>query len=471
MRDLDKFRRKHAIYTPAISPAFCKPLSLEQNVDLSDDMNWLNKDAPWHYQWSLYSAGHAFMDIATSNEREAFVQKRNRDDSFVIGDSGGFQIATGKLNFDWENFDTVHDPKNKKITRIQLLRWLEHTSDCATTLDFPTWIFAKNSGRGGNEHLKSMKHCLEGTVENLKFFEKNRNPESGCRFLNVLQGVYQEDADEWYNAVKNFEFEGWALAGPARLELAKGLPRLLKLRDDKLFEGNRDWLHILGVSKISGGLALTVLQKVMRRHVNEKLQLSYDSASPFLMAAFGSSYYNYEVNKKELTMKATKTPKAKDLVGYDGRWPWFSPVGNKYKIDDFVDAEAKHTWTLRGYLFQMYNNTYQICKALQEAQNILLLPGGELNQYIPENILKLEEVLEKIFTSETPHDIINANQELLNNAISKSQGNEFHSGFFVKEDTGLLPSDQAQAEEIVENSGGSSDAAFNAIDELFEQGN
>lgn len=469
MKNLDKFRRQHAIYTPAISPAFCKPLSLDKNSDLCDDMNWLNRDAPWHYQWSLYSAGHAFMDIETSNEREAFVQERNRDDSFVIGDSGGFQIATGKLNFDWDNFETQIDPNNKKITRIQLLRWLEHTSDCATTLDFPTWIFAKNSGRGKNDHLKSIKHCLDGTIENLKFFEKNRDPDSGCRFLNVLQGVQQEDSDEWYESVKNFDFEGWALAGPTRLELAKGLPRLLKIRDDKLFEGNRDWLHVLGVSKLSAGLALTTLQKVMRKHVNNKLQISYDSASPFLMAAFGSSYYSYEVNKKELTMKATKTPKAKEMVDYSGEWPWQNPISHKYSINDFVDEQAKHTWTLRGYLFQMYSNTYQICNALQEAQDILLFPGTELNSFIPENILELEEILEKIFTSETPHDIIHEKQDLLNNAISKAQGRELPSSLFVKQSSNLLPDDLNQVEDLIDSSGGSSDDVFNYMDELFER--
>lgn len=467
MKDFDKFRREHAIYTPAISPAFCKPMSLEKNADLAADMNWLNKDSPWHYPWSLYSAGHAFMDIATSDEREAFVQKRDKDNSFIIGDSGGFQIATNKLNFDWDNFDTVHNPNNKKVTRIQILRWLEHTSDCATTLDFPTWIFAKNSGRGANPNLTSMKQCLDGTVENLKFFEKHRNLESGCRFLNVLQGVEQEDTDEWYQAVKNFEFEGWALAGTTRLELAKGLPRLLKIRDDGLFEGHRDWLHVLGVSKLSAGLALTALQKAMRKHVNPKLQISYDSASPFLMAAFGSSYISYTMNNKKLSMRAIKTPKAKELIGYTGKWPWYSPISDKYTIDQFVDPEAKHTWTLRGYLFQMYNNTYQICNALLEAQNTYLLPGGDLKSFIMEDTLKLEYVLEEVFTSETPYDVINAHQGLLNNAISKSLGDELGK-LFKKQVSEFAPDDQNQVDDIIERSGGSTEVVDSMMLEFFE---
>ncbi len=471
MRDLDKFRREHAIYTPAISPAFCKPLSLEKNADLAADMNWLNEDSPWHYPWSLYSAGHAFMDIPTSDERESYVQKRNRDDSFIIGDSGGFQIATNKMNFDWDNFESVHDPDNKKITRIQLLRWLEHTSDCATTLDFPTWIHAPNSGRGddANPYIDSMDKCLAGTIENLKFFEKHRDPESGCRFLNVLQGVEQEDTDEWYQAVKNFNFEGWAIAGTTRLELAKGLPRLLKIRDDHLFEGERDWVHVLGVSKLSAGLALTALQKAMRKHINPKIQFSYDSASPFLMAAFGSSYYNYIMSDKKLSMQAAKTPKSKDLIGYEGQWPWNSPINDKYTIGEFVDPEAKHTWTLRGYLFQMYNNTYQICNALQEAQHTYLLPGGDLESFVMKDTLELEQVLEEVFTSETPHDVIHKHQTLLNNAISKSLGDTFPGpnteigSHFAVQVSNLEPSDQNKVDDAVEKDGGSSDTADSMI--------
>ena len=68
----------------------------------------------------------------------------------------------------------------------------------------------------------------------------------------------------------------------------------------------------------------------------------------------------------------------------------------------------------------MYNNTYQICNALEEAQHTYLLPGGDLESFVMEDTLKLEYVLEQVFTSETPHDVINAHQELLNNAISKS---------------------------------------------------
>ena len=80
-----------------------------------------------------------------------------------------------------------------------------------------------------------------------------------------------------------------------------------------------------------------------------------------------------------------------------------------------------------------------------------------------EDTLKLEDVLEEIFTSETPHDVIYANQELLNNAISKSLGDELKEDWFKRQQSDLRPNDQHLVADVVERDGGSSDAAANVL--------
>jgi hypothetical protein len=106
-------------------------------------LNWFNyqssnqKDWLFFYPYSLYSAGHAKLNIAESNVKEAMVQKRDRSKAIVIGDSGGFQVATGVLKINWEDPNSLIGDNNSGMCE-QILRWLEYTSDYAMILDFPT---------------------------------------------------------------------------------------------------------------------------------------------------------------------------------------------------------------------------------------------------------------------------------------------------------------------------------------------
>ena len=45
----------------------------------------------------------------------------------------------------------------------------------------------------------------------ITFSQKNRLGQT--KFLNVLQGDDWETAQIWYDQVKDFEFEGWAVGG------------------------------------------------------------------------------------------------------------------------------------------------------------------------------------------------------------------------------------------------------------------
>ena len=78
------------------------------------------------------------------------------------------------------------------------------------TLDVPTWAADDlNSPKTG---LTSFKDTLYGrNYTTNKFFQKNRLGQT--KLLNVLQGDDWETAQTWYDAVKDFEFEGWAMGG------------------------------------------------------------------------------------------------------------------------------------------------------------------------------------------------------------------------------------------------------------------
>ena len=63
-----------------------------------------DKDTYFHYPYGLYSAGHAHLDIDKSHADEPMIQERDRNTvKVILGDSGGFQIATGVMKLDWTN--------------------------------------------------------------------------------------------------------------------------------------------------------------------------------------------------------------------------------------------------------------------------------------------------------------------------------------------------------------------------------
>ena len=66
-----------------------------------EGMNFLNeKDAYYSYKWGLYSAGHAQLNLDKANASDAMIQERERDKTFMLCDSGGFQNIKGVIQCD-----------------------------------------------------------------------------------------------------------------------------------------------------------------------------------------------------------------------------------------------------------------------------------------------------------------------------------------------------------------------------------
>ena len=68
---------------------------------------------------------------------------------------------------------------------------------------------------------------------------------------------------DWYDAVKDFEFEGWAMGGINMCDMEVMLKRLIIMRDEKKLDG-KDWMHVLGTSQMDWGCYLTGVQRQVR---------------------------------------------------------------------------------------------------------------------------------------------------------------------------------------------------------------
>ena len=133
--DLTPLQKDYAVYLPAISSFYSTYVAKQRLSDFVpkdripkgfdrgiEGMNFLNADQGYFtYKYALYSAGHAQLDLEKSMTQESMIQDRDRPNTMILGDSGGYQIGKGVLKFDWLNFEGVEATK----TRQKLLEWLD----------------------------------------------------------------------------------------------------------------------------------------------------------------------------------------------------------------------------------------------------------------------------------------------------------------------------------------------------------
>ena len=211
MTDLGKRQSDYAVYLPAISSFYTK--QLQKTLANPNDwrtpagfelgnagLDFLKKDQSYyHYPYGLYSAGHAHLDPARSDNEEPMVQLRDRSYTTILGDSGGFQVASGVLKLDWSNAKDPNDPSRLELCE-KILRWLEHTADWAMTLDIPG--FAAVPPYNKKTGLTKIQDTIDISMLNLDYFVRNRVP-GKTKFLNVLSGTDQKSADDWYESESN----------------------------------------------------------------------------------------------------------------------------------------------------------------------------------------------------------------------------------------------------------------------------
>ena len=331
-RDFSASQQDYAVFLPSISAIYAYIVSMDtykmrdqlpaglanglKDLDFLDPTNNM-----FYYPAALYSAGHAVLDVNESYTAERMIQQRDRANTVMVGDSGGFQAATGVLKFPWtakKNQSAQDHVQDQDAFRMQILKWLEATADYSMLLDWPPFSMTKagfdpTTGISYHPGLKSFADCLNGTLENHKFFIKHRTP-GATKFMNVLQGLNITEGDIWWEAVKDLPFEAWAFGGFQGHNFAFNIRRLIIMRDTGYLQG-REWLHYLGNGKIKAACAMTTLQRTLRKHVDPELTISFDAASPFVMTAKGQIYYGQLHSPNKLGFKGGSMPDDKNFKG------------------------------------------------------------------------------------------------------------------------------------------------------------
>jgi len=375
---------------------YIEPSRLPKNFTNDvESINYLDPKSPLlYYKWCLYSAGHANLDLNKQDDREDMFRKRPRNgDSWVLGDSGGFQIGKGKWPADWKDPNCPAAMKKRK----QVLTWMDSLMDYGMCLDIPAWVARSPEGQKATG-ISTYEEACKATEINNEYFIQNRN--GNCKFLNVLQGENHADADDWYNRMKKFcdpkvypdnHFNGWGMGGQNMCDVHLVLKRLVALRFDGLLEeGLHDWMHFLGTSKLEWALVLTDIQRAVRKYHNPKFTISFDCASPFLATANGQVYTELEIEdrgKWSYRMAAALDDKKyaqdtrlfRDAVIQDGHHKNFSnsPVMNDVLTKDVciyapgdlnrIGKEGRTSWDSFSYAILMAHNVWMHLNAVQEA--------------------------------------------------------------------------------------------------------
>jgi hypothetical protein len=277
-----------AMYAPALQPGYISAASGNNTRAMpgwmqATDLDFLKSNSPFfHHPVVLYSAGHI------SNYKSALpsmLSGKDESNTVILGDSGGYQYATGARTL------------NSVSNLVPIFDWLVANTDIAVTFDVPPWTVYEE-----NTRWTSWGECLSDTLEYLTFIEQS-NKDIKHPFLNVLQGASLNEAEKWYEAVKHFDFYGWAFAYETKYNFHIALSLIaMILRDfeDKYREGEL-WLHFLGVSDMQTFVLLNALQKQLRvRLGHDRVQITFDTSSPFQSAGKWGQHDDMPVFKNTL---------------------------------------------------------------------------------------------------------------------------------------------------------------------------
>jgi len=436
--DLTPRWKNFAVYLPAMQYHYASAVDNNKLIKGRDfpkdvkltDLNFLNpKSKLWHYGYALYSAGQ-FTD---ARPKACAVANRDRKNTTILGDSGGFQIGKGTLR------GTEHLKKAKSSAEVcelwrqsgdirkWIVQWLEANSDYAMTIDMPLWAkFESNSKTPF--HKCSVQELIDLSIGNLEYIK--RNARGKTKWLNVLQGTTPKDSKQWWDAVKSYRMGGWALAGNVgwRGGLENVLYYVLTMRDDNAFDKGQDWMHVLGVSQPTWAVLLTSIQRAIRQHCNNNnFRISYDSASPFQAGGRYQKVVRYPKFTKDvaswaMTMHEAPVNPIYADTGSQYHFPYTSPIGDLLTLNHLNirggEFQRGAYDTVSNHLLTNHN-VWVYVRSFLEANELAFMQASEADKAVPQKLIDMCAFIDDILGEERWQAKLKKEKLLLADVFSK----------------------------------------------------
>tara|TARA_Y100001973_G_C5188754_1_gene329530 strand:+ start:643 stop:1881 length:1239 start_codon:yes stop_codon:yes gene_type:complete len=337
----------------------------------------------------LVSAGHLL-----KHDPECWNTMGFDENNFVMGDSGGYQICSGAMKW-----------KDEMKTRV--FDWLQKNATVGMNLDIPPRL--KLDGK--------FYECLDLSIKNFKYFADNQDGQTD--YMNVIQGKNEYEFKTWYDKVKQYPFQGWAIGGSgySYYKFLSGLMILLEGKEH--LNPNTKYIHILGSSRVSYFLMLLQLQKSFE-DMGLDIVVTTDSSSPDRAVVFGTYYTGYSL--KRGTWESIGFPNEKnheemvdDFMSLDNpKFPYVTEFDKM--LSDYVDftnikqevgTEGTYTYGMRLHNFEFFKDVIDRVETLVYGHNYLL------EQSISKDIYKLMTFVDEMVKSDNPRLVFEKYKDLI----------------------------------------------------------
>lgn len=414
-----------AVYLPAVSEMYAsgviRPMPQDRpfpsGVDLSDLIFWNKRSCLWSHRQVLHSVGAYSVGSTADNA----ITRMGRDDYLLLGDSSGFQIGKGSLKGfdalrpDMAAQDAIAAWRDAYVVRDWIVGWLETYAHYAMTLDMPLWA-TLGANAGTPFHHCTPKQLTDLTVANLQFIDKHRRGRT--KWLNVLQGLDEQTTRDWWNAVKWFPCSGYALAGyaGARGGIRAVLQTLLMMRDDRAFDGEQNWLHVLGVASPQWAILLTAIQRALRKYVNPDMRVSFDAATPFQAGGQREEVAiapRFRRHPDDWTFRFERAPQGKEFVGSDEPFGYDSPIGRlltRGHLNVVADEWQSRKYDTVSVLLLINHNVWTYLAAFEDANRLAFDTDRE---DVPPTWRNCLDLIDGAFTSSRWPAYLDENRSLL----------------------------------------------------------
>lgn len=355
--DGDPTPKDQAIYVPSVSAGYARDAIGRAGLrSLPDHLprNLLNFLDPAN---DVFRISHAMASAGQYLGRDApsMISERDPKRTRIIGDSGGYQWASGKLKVESD------------ADRMRILQWLEGNADIAMTLDAPPGGIGKKGFP-----FRSTEECLQATIQNLEFFHRHRNRNLNTIFLNVIQGNTQKETVDWYEAVKPYPFEGWALAGPLRNDPYHLCQLLIRMHRDGQLD-DKKWFHVLGTNDPGTAVLLTAIQRAVKRHLGHDIRFSFDTSTPFRLLSGNGALGLLHFTKKKMRIHQMLAPCEAAFIGKPLAWPFTNSINDRITMADMIVPCGHRNTTQRDALgnhLLALQNLRALCFAIFSANRI-----------------------------------------------------------------------------------------------------
>lgn len=399
MENGKKMLNNKSIYLPALNA------SIIGNKDIlhknGKSFRFYNDDSIFKYSKFLVSAGANF-------KRKNFISDLNinRNKTFILGDSGGYQLVTGKL-------------KQSEELTSNVLNWLEENTNYAMNLDFPP--------------QDKFQERMEISYQNFKYFYEHKKNKT--KLMNVLHGPTLERLLIWYDRMKEFDFEGgWGMGsirGGNIFYFLLNFFLLFEKGEIRKYSGKGALIHFLGFSRIRHMPILLYLQHKLNL-MDIDIKITFDSSYPFITATYG----NFYLSMSETGFKQMKIPlsiiKNKEDIFLDENMPCNCPVCRGVTLRDVLknhvnDDNDKSIF----YLYLGCHNFYKMMEYKSNIEKVIRFNNNSIyNNTFDTNLMEIFGIIDKAFQSKKSSKYIQEHRKTIN-IIDKNEKQETRINNFI----------------------------------------